>query len=362
MHYIYGAGNLGKVVGNCLVKSGEKFAFIDKYCRDSSLLGVPILRPQQVQATVGDALFNTVALMPLTAESQNKMLHEISALGFKKIVDFNQLETLFPSVWPDFAADGQFWRTYGDASQPIWNELACQQFRAGLRDARSVELFDQIERFRKNPCEKNYIWPDVGMQYTGIDIPAFPSHPRLNIVDLGAFIGDTLEDFLRTYGNRINTYHCFEPDPSNFKQLTALKHQLEKTNTSAARLFCHPYATGNTNEKVRFNASEDSTSSIVSTGGIAVEAVRLDDYLVDTEINYIKIDVEGAELATLQGAEHIIRSQQPDLALSLYHRPADFWEIPALIRAIQPKANFYIRQHHHWGLELTLYATLKPAD
>jgi FkbM family methyltransferase len=49
----------------------------------------------------------------------------------------------------------------------------------------------------------------------------------------------------------------------------------------------------------------------------------LDDVL--EHATYIKMDIEGAEIDTLKGAERIITTDHPNLAASLYHTPEDFY-------------------------------------
>ena len=42
---------------------------------------------------------------------------------------------------------------------------------------------------------------------------------------------------------------------------------------------------------------------------------------------FIKMDIEGAELEALQGAKYLINSNRPDLAISVYHSPNYLWDI-----------------------------------
>ena len=45
------------------------------------------------------------------------------------------------------------------------------------------------------------------------------------------------------------------------------------------------------------------------------------------KINFLKLDVEGSEMATLRGARNSIDRFKPKLAISIYHKPDDFFEI-----------------------------------
>lgn len=61
------------------------------------------------------------------------------------------------------------------------------------------------------------------------------------------------------------------------------------------------------------------------------ETQTIDDFVAANHlpcVNFIKLDIEGAELPALMGAEETIRQFKPRLAVSLYHRPDDMATIP----------------------------------
>jgi hypothetical protein len=72
----------------------------------------------------------------------------------------------------------------------------------------------------------------------------------------------------------------------------------------------------------------------------------------------LKMDVEGAELNALKGAENLIKNNDIDLAICLYHKPQDILEIPLLISTFG-KYEYYIRLYGHYGMDLVLYAIKK---
>jgi hypothetical protein len=84
-------------------------------------------------------------------------------------------------------------------------------------------------------------------------------------------------------------------------------------------------------------------------GKIPVKLVSLDEYLPAEErsqITYIKLDIEGAELDALEGMKETIVKYKPRLAICIYHLPTDLWKIPLLIHRLNPAYKLYIRQHH----------------
>ena len=72
----------------------------------------------------------------------------------------------------------------------------------------------------------------------------------------------------------------------------------------------------------------------------------------------IKLDVEGAELESLKGAEKTILRDKPKLAVCIYHKPEDLTQIPLYIKNLVPEYKLYIRHHSNRFTETVLYAVM----
>ena len=68
------------------------------------------------------------------------------------------------------------------------------------------------------------------------------------------------------------------------------------------------------------------------------------------------MDIEGSELAALRGARQCILENKPKLAVCLYHKPQDMWEIPLMIKEMLPEYKIYIRHHTDLLNETVCYA------
>ncbi|MHB8062988.1 MAG: FkbM family methyltransferase, partial [Ruminiclostridium sp.] len=66
----------------------------------------------------------------------------------------------------------------------------------------------------------------------------------------------------------------------------------------------------------------------------------------------IKMDIEGSELLALKGACNTIKKYKPYLAICVYHKTEDIFEIPKYLRSIIPSYKFYLRG----GIHTVLYA------
>ncbi|MEW8382582.1 MAG: FkbM family methyltransferase, partial [Candidatus Thiodiazotropha taylori] len=87
--------------------------------------------------------------------------------------------------------------------------------------------------------------------------------------------------------------------------------------------------------------------------------LRTIDSLVDSgeieKVDFIKLDVEGYELDVLLGAAQSIQKFQPKLAISLYHKPNDIFELITYIRDTYPFYHLHIGHYTIHNEETVLY-------
>lgn len=91
--------------------------------------------------------------------------------------------------------------------------------------------------------------------------------------------------------------------------------------------------------------------------GYAIETSTVDKE-VKEPISFMKMDIEGAELRALHGAEKQIRTNRPKLAVCVYHKNEDILEIWNYLRELVPEYRFYLRHHTTAGAETVLYALI----
>lgn len=173
-------------------------------------------------------------------------------------------------------------------------------------------------------------------------------------VDVGAYTGDSIEDFLEAVNGKYDKIYAFEPDQTNLQVL--------KENLNGVRVYCMPYGAGSTNETTFFyrdGQDTNDTAKVVKTkeeANMQIEVVRLDDAISEM-VNYIKMDIEGMELEALKGAEELIKKYRPKLAVSVYHKKEDLIDIPRYILGLNLGYQIFLR--HHWecaGTDTVLFA------
>lgn len=82
----------------------------------------------------------------------------------------------------------------------------------------------------------------------------------------------------------------------------------------------------------------------------------LDGFISGKEVTYIKMDIEGAEAAALYGAKDTIARMHPRLAVSIYHKPEDIYELPEIILGYYPHYRLYLRHYSFSYYDTVLYA------
>ena len=100
----------------------------------------------------------------------------------------------------------------------------------------------------------------------------------------------------------------------------------------------------------------NGSSAVSVSGNTLVACVPLDQILADPQPTYIKFDIEGAEREALAGAENTIRGARPILAVCVYHKPDDLWELPLYLRELLDDYRFFLRRHAEEAFDVVCYA------
>lgn len=176
--------------------------------------------------------------------------------------------------------------------------------------------------------------------------------PEEVLVELGSNNGDTLRDFIVRCPEFKKVY-CFEPDKACLATLRSI------SNDYPNRITIIPKIAWDKQCKLGFFDNGGDSTSYVSED-LESESELLDASSVDVEIGepvtFIKMDIEGAELRALHGAENHIKQFKPKLAISVYHKRDDFVEIPQYLLSIRPDYRFYLRHHGSDDTDTVLYA------
>ena len=150
--------------------------------------------------------------------------------------------------------------------------------------------------------------------------------------------------------------YAFEPSSENYQ--LCLKRQKRNPILADAKLF--PYGTWSEKRTLFFKENGGSSHICIGDDGDRSISVISIDEVIDPgdHVTMIKMDVEGSELESLKGAAQTIRQDKPKLAICIYHKPEDLWEIPLYIKDLVPEYRLYIRHHSNMATETVLYAVM----
>ncbi len=166
------------------------------------------------------------------------------------------------------------------------------------------------------------------------------------VLDVGAHIG-TFTRFALSKGAR--QVVAYEPDPVNLRYL---RRNCE-AELKGGRVLVVAAAAWRSRGNLRFSAGgPNSGSGVVSdSGGMNIPAVTIDESLRELgnpEVNFIKMDIEGAERHALEGARQTISQWRPRMAICIYHKDDDPEAIPAIVQAACPAYTVIRRKEQNY--------------
>lgn len=349
--FLYGAGNIGKRLYHQLTAKGVRInGFLDRNPNiQLNGIPVPVYLPDDPKLSEIRRSCTVVlsGLFPLHVCNEIKtLLHE---LGFRHVyalheVNFDQLNS--KTIQRDLLNESY-------EKTDVLERQKLEHAFIKLADDISRDLFIALLKanltmdFTRLPTPQ-----DISRQYLGLDIPERIDFSRF--VDCGGYDGDSFRQ-ITSQGHHIKTLVAFEPQADLLARYAA---SLKTSPNPPDEAFLYPCGVYAQTTQLRFAGNQDAPSSarLSSDGDVVIQCVRLDEVLHGTAPTLIKMDIEGAEIAALQGAERIIRQHGPDLAICVYHRFADLWEIPNLIHSMREDYHYYLRNYNFFGLETVLYA------
>lgn len=180
-----------------------------------------------------------------------------------------------------------------------------------------------------------------------------------NVLDIGANIGYTATVLARAAepGRRV---YAFEPEPSNFRILEQTAHQPEFEGKIVALQYAVGAKDGTIDLWVNDHhhadhrvITEQFRSEYPGAKQVSVDLVTVDSFLRTTQekISFVKIDVQGYELAVCQGMENTLRDN-PEISVFLEYMPSAMRDLgfePSHLIDFLVQRDFKIYRHHSGG-------------
>lgn len=343
---IFGAGRFARDVAQALRRQG---VWVRSFLT-SAPPAQKVLDDLPIRAVDAAAL----AQAPLWVGVFNREAHSDYAALQRLLLTMNPSTRI---VWPQsFYAELQLALGFRFWLQPMADYAAAAETaahaRALLDDEASRLVFDQVLAFRSDAMAHAFPpQPQRGVQY----LPDWLREELqlrqqgfLHIVDGGAYRGETLLELNTQLP--IEQAWTFEPDADNH---AALVRALADWPTKATHV---PAGLGASSSTAAFTFGQGEASRIAENGSRHVPVVALDDCLHRAPINFIKLDVEGHEMAALTGAQATLQRQRPTLAVAAYHRWDDLWQLPMFLARTDLKYRLRLGLHGHNSFDTVLYA------
>jgi FkbM family methyltransferase len=219
-----------------------------------------------------------------------------------------------------------------------------------LADEKSKKIYSGIIKYRQTRNKKDYPFHAVKeRQY-------FIKELKLNkdeaYIDCGAS-GTSIDWFLRKCP-KYKQIIAFEPD-------SRLYEILRKRFGNNPRITLINAGVFDNNGEIAFSTHGDGTSHLITDGNrdnlISFIKTETIDSLKLERVSFIKMDIEGAELNALKGAEKTILRDKPKLAICIYHSHEDMVGIAEYIHKLVPEYKLYVRQYD-FVTETVLYAIM----
>ena len=280
-------------------------------------------------------------------ETFNLFSDQKSKLLFLHLIAYRLAGHICVRIPLHFSEESACYQKYSSLVKKAPSALTLQGFKGGLYH------FD----FELN--NKRYLVDTLDLKHVlyrqqyffSRDMVKIMPEPGDYVIDGGAFLGDTAVTFANSVSPNGKVY-SFDPVRDH---LDILKHNVDQNPNLNIQIM--PYGLSNTDVDCppikidRYHGGFTACNKKVP--------VRAIDSLVSKNeierLDYIKLDIEGSELDAIKGAIKSIGKFKPKLAISLYHKPQDFFEIPSFISKNFPFYKFYLRHYTCHKEETVLY-------
>ncbi len=216
---------------------------------------------------------------------------------------------------------------------------------AGVRLESAIRLQREDGNYRLWQTPKGPIWMPVGSDHLVRFLMAEQEtqvyetdRARVNpgdvVLDCGAHVGIYTREALRA-GARLVV--AVEPGPEN---LECLRRNVAEELKEGRVIIC-PKGVWDREAQLALrrdpgNSGADRVVTAGNEGDLRVPLTTIDNLVEELRlerVDFIKMDIEGAERRALRGAQKTLARYRPRLAIASYHLPGDYEAIPSAVLA-----------------------------
>lgn len=227
-----------------------------------------------------------------------------------------------------------------------WSELESKAYNNINKAVSNDYLLDRIETYLLKGYEYKNICKAEKGDY---------------VLDCGAYTGNTSVYFSELVGEEGKVF-CFEAMPQTYLKLN--------NNVSRYKnIYSYNYAICEKEKKVNFTENATPGSRICDNkkevNTIEIQGISIDTFINKNNIekvDFIKMDIEGAELRALDGCIETCKKFSPKLAICIYHKIDDWVTIPRKILELNKNYVFYMKHNSNRLHETVLFAVCLPKE
>lgn len=317
---------------NALTKSVQKYievdGIIDDFTRVQSSRKKSVYKIDDVPK---DALIlSTSTGSPLEVKKglDDRGFENFNYLSFYKYSDFDLVK---PPFIVDFEED---FKNNKEEYEKVYNLLSDKKSKEIFENLINFKIsfdFDFMEGFINNHKEQYF------------DKELIPNIKNCVFLDGGSYIGDTLPQIIANFPDFKKIY-CCEPNSLHMsiaKRDFGLNKKIEFINCGLGK------------EKVV--SKEEIKQQHHGEHDFQAQNIDTIDNLIKEKIDFIKLDIEGAEQDALKGAKNTIKKHNPILAVCIYHKAQDWYKVPEIVLEIRDDYDIYLRHYMEGIYETVMY-------
>lgn len=330
LEYFYGLGIAPSAFcDNAVHKIGGKVGELD------------ILSFEQVRERYPDAYFYIT-----TQLSYCELCKQILDGGYAP-EQISEYDIIFQLPWEKNCIN--YYMEHGQELEELYESLSDECSRQILRN-RLLFLRTRKRKYLTEVRERNQYFSKELIDFEKIDC----------FVDLGMYTGDTIVQFLEVTKGKYKKIYGFEPDEQIYQ--TARENLKEFPDITLVKK-----GTSDFDGQVQVTQALGVMQSIES--GVfdakkatdnSFEVCKLDTFFGNQEMSggMLKLDIEGAEMAALRGGAEWIRKNRPVIAVCVYHKQEDIFELPAFCKGLVPEYKIYFRHYSDNQTETVCYLVM----
>lgn len=344
---LYGAGNLGKMAWEYFDTLGVPVEFVvdakaDQYTNDVFWEGIDVVSQDVIVQSRRDSVVLAICVV---TTAFTVIAESLKNSGWDNVVPFYDLAETYRDRHP--LSNGWF---AGRFSNEDMANISCviEKWGDDLSRAHHLQFMAwrslrQDWMFTDGPVDtmNRYFIPEITELV----------HTHENFIDVGANVGTTTMRFLELVRHDFERVYLIEPD---HKSRVLLEKYLSRMSVlDRDRVEIVPLALAESDRESSFFGGLGYASQLSSIGMDIVSVTSLDKLNISP--TFIKLHIEGGELAALEGAQNTLSRCRPIITLTAYHNADGIWELPKWLMEHLEQYRFLFRLHGWCGTGAVIY-------